>query len=150
MGPATSVTRATRRDRRKTERGEPNVVFNDLGYARPDRKTQIFGRVRSTDRSDLKAPLTEASMRAHSDRAPLVLAVLASVGWAQAPAGKSTAQIADAPQDLARHVPVDSAPTPAPDLQRLITALAGRWAIQLTFEPRADMPKGSIARGVEV
>jgi Protein of unknown function (DUF1579) len=70
-------------------------------------------------------------------RGVLAVVLLGAVGSAaQLAAGTSQATAA--------------APQPGAEMQRLTSALAGRWSIRMAFEPDASSPAGDVGRGTEV
>ena len=65
----------------------------------------------------------------------LLVGVCVFCGWSQQP---STPPSPSAP------------PRPVPEIQRLATALEGRWFIYQQFEPREGIPNGDTGEGTEV
>jgi len=53
-------------------------------------------------------------------------------------------------QRATSQAPDPAASQPGQEIQRLTSALAGRWSIRQTIEPRDGMPKGAEGQGTEV
>jgi hypothetical protein len=51
---------------------------------------------------------------------------------------------------LSSQNPAPAKPQPSPEMESVIRALSGTWAITIKFEPSDEMPKGADGRGEEV